>query len=326
VISKRRLLFNAATFVPGVLMLPPVRRVLKRHDYGTGGTDKARYCYSVWLRHLERAAAQGLDCNPSAIAEIGPGDSLGIGLAAMLSGAERYYAFDVVAHASAERNLATLEDLIALFDSRAPIPDNEEFPKVGPLLGDYRFPHSLLGDDRLRRALQADRLERIRASLRDCASPDSMVQYRAPWSTQGAVEENTLDLVFSQAALEHVDDLEEVYEAIFLWLKPGGYMSHQIDFKCHGSASEWNGHWAYSDLMWALVRGKDVWLINRAPCSRHLRFIERCGFRIVAQERVRRTSSLRRSRLARRFRDLTDDDLTTTDAFVQAVKPQRLHS
>jgi SAM-dependent methyltransferase len=147
-----------------------------------------------------------------------------------------------------------------------------------------------------------------------------MIQYRAPWSTAGAVEQETLDLVFSQATLEHVDGLPEVYRAMYDWLKPGGFMSHQIDFKCHNSASEWNGHWAYSNFMWKLVRGKDVWLINRLPYSTHVELMEKAGFRIVGEQLVRRASGVKRRQLASQFRSIPDSDLTTTDAFVQAVK------
>ena len=53
----------------------------------TGGTVSARYCYGVWLRHMKMAREAGLDTNPRVVAELGPGDSLGIGLAALLAGA-----------------------------------------------------------------------------------------------------------------------------------------------------------------------------------------------------------------------------------------------
>ena len=118
-----------------------------------------------------------------------------------------------------------------------------------------------------------------------------------------------------------MDDLADVYQAMYLWLKPGGHVSHQIDFKCHDSADEWNGHWTYSDLMWKLVRGKETWLINRQPYSTHVDLLKRCGFRIVGEQLVRSPSHVTRQQLARRFQFLTDDDLTTADAFIQAVKP-----
>jgi methyltransferase family protein len=320
VISTKRLLFNAATFIPGVTQLPPVQRVFKRHSIGTHGTIEARYCYSVWLRHLMCAAANGLDTNPKAVAELGPGDSIGIGIASVLTGVERYFAFDVVAHANTPRNLAIFDGLVELFRRHENIPDATEYPRVGPSLRDYRYPGHILTPDRMRAALDPARLARVRADIARTDSKDSTIQYRAPWSTKAAVERETLDLVFSQATLEHVDGLPEVYRAMYDWLKPGAYMSHQIDFKCHNSAREWNGHWTYSKLMWKLVRGKDVWLINRLPYSEHVELMQKAGFRIVSEQFVRRASNIRRSQLASQFRDIPDRDLTTTDAFVQAVK------
>jgi hypothetical protein len=56
---------------------------------GTGGTDSARYCNSVWLRHLVTLSRNGLGAVPRVVAELGPGDSLGIGLAALLSAQRR---------------------------------------------------------------------------------------------------------------------------------------------------------------------------------------------------------------------------------------------
>lgn len=320
--TTKRLIFNAATFVPGVSALPLVKRKLASRSLGTGGgAQSARYCYSVWMRHLLHASANHLNVDPKHVAELGPGLSLGIGLAAILSGVERYYAFDVVAHHHAERNLEVFDELIALFEARAPIPRNDEFPSVGPDLPAWDFPQHLLDDQRLARNLRPERLARVREALRHCDSPQSMIQYRAPWHTENAIERDSLDLVFSQAVLEHVDQLADTYRAIYEWLRPNGYMSHQIDFKCHDSAREWNGHWKYSELMWKLVRGKETWLINREPHSTHIRLIREAGFRIVEDVRVERSSKVVRSQLAPRFKTLTDEDLRTSDAFIQALKP-----
>jgi hypothetical protein len=321
VISTKRLIFNAATFIPGVASLPPVQRVFKRHSLGTHGTDQARYCYSVWLRHLVSAAASGLDTNPRVVAELGPGDSIGIGIAAVITGAEKYMAFDVVEHANTPRNLSIFDGLVELFRARAGIPDSSEYPRVGPTLATYEWPAQILFAERMRAALDPERLAVIRDSISRTDSRASMIQYRAPWSTEGAVERGTLDLVFSQAVLEHVDGLADVYCAMYEWLKPGAYMSHQIDFKSHGSAREWNGHWAYSDFMWKLVRGKDVWLINREPYSTHVELMKQTGFRVVGEQLVKARSTLSRAQLAPKFRAIPDSDLETTDAFVQAVKP-----
>src|SRR5204863_1477618 len=93
--------------VKGVLTwLPGFHEFANRH---TGGTVEARYCYSVWMRHLRMVADMQGTRVPPCVAELGPGDSLGIGLAAMLSGADRYFAFDRKAFANPQTNLVILE-------------------------------------------------------------------------------------------------------------------------------------------------------------------------------------------------------------------------
>src|SRR3954463_68628 len=149
------LLFGLATVVPGVYA------ALSRP---TGGTDSPRYCYTVWLRHLVTATANGLDSHPRVVAEMGPGDSLGVGLAALISGAEAYYAVDVVQRANVDMCLRVFDGLVELFERRASLPDATESPRVRPGLGSYEFPHDLFAGDALARALDPDRVRRLRAA------------------------------------------------------------------------------------------------------------------------------------------------------------------
>ena len=308
----KSVLEGAATLLPGALLLYRTR---------TGGTDSARYCYAVWLRHLVLAQRSGLRGFPLAVAELGPGDSIGIGLAALLSGAERYLGLDLVAHTSLERNLSVLDELIELFSRRSPIPDDQEFPELKPRLPRYAFPADILSDGRHADALAPGRRERIRRAVRAPLAPDSMIRYCAPWFDSAVIEPGSVDVIFSQAVLEHVDDLEGAYAAMRRWLRPGGLVSHQIDFRSHGTAHEWNGHWAYSDLAWKLVRGRRPYLLNRQPRSTHARLLAAHGFRVVFEQAATLASGIPRPRLAQRFRDMPEEDLTTAGWFVQAVAP-----
>ncbi len=311
---KKELFWGLVTFVPG---LSGVR------TGKTSGTGSARYCYTVWMRHLALAAASGLPTDPRVIAELGPGDSLGIGLAAMLTGADKYYAFDVVAHANVERNLGVFDELLALLQARAPIPGNDEFPRVKPALDDYAFPHAVLDDARLARALAPERIARIRASLSDTTAAASMIEYRVPWADASVVRPDSVDMIFSQAVLEHIDDLRGAWRAMHDWLRPGGFVSHQIDYKAHRTSPLWNGHWAMSDLQWKLLRGRRPYLLNREPHSTHLRLIRESGLQLVNEIRARSEPAVPRDKLAPRYRELSDNDLTTSGAFVQATKTAR---
>lgn len=301
-------------------MLAFVPIVSRRWIRRTGGTDSARYCYSVWLRHLVMAQQQGLNSRPQTVAELGPGDSLGIGLAALISGSERYYALDAIPHANTISNLRIFDELVELFRVKEPIPAEDEFPEVKPKLDAYDFPRDILDDDRLQRALNGQRLDRIRTSLLNTGGEESVVQYIAPWNDPSRIHEGTVDMIFSQAVLEHVDDLSGTYKAMHQWLKPEGVMSHQIDFRCHNTANEWNGHWAYSDPVWWLIKGGRPFLLNRAPHSTHRALLNIHGFKVIFDRPVPMTSNLSLNDVAPRFRQMTEADLTTSGAFIQAVR------
>ena len=278
-----QLLYGISTFIPGVAAV---------FGRGGGDTQSARYCYSVWLRHLVTAFGNGMTTHPRVVAELGPGDSLGVGLAALVSGADRYHAFDVVRHAQVKRNLAVLDELVELFRSRAEIPGPGEFPEVQPMLPSYAFPHQVLGDEPLAAALADDRVARIRDSVRNQNTAGSMIDYRTRWFDETAVERDSVDLLFSQAVLEHVDELPGSYRAMRLWIKPDGMISHQIDFRCHNTARVWNGHWRYSDAVWTMIRGRRSYLLNREPYSTHLRLLEENGFTFVGGQTAKAESHI----------------------------------
>lgn len=307
------LVVGTATYVPGLQNLTGRK---------TGGTGSARYCYSVWLRHLSMLRGSALPTMFETTVELGPGDSLGIGLAAILSGTERCLAVDAVRYADNALNLQIFEELIALFRTRAPIPDDVEFPLVQPSLPSYQFPSDVLTSARLDAALNPKRLELIRACVRNpptTVRAEAPLCYLAPWKPD-QIRDATVDLVLSQSVLEYPRDLAGTYAEMCRWLKGGGVMSHEIDFKSMGITTEWNGHWACSDAVWRLAAGRRRNSINREPHSTHIALIEKMGCRIVCDERFVRPSGITRAQLAPGLRHLTDEDLVTSSALIQAVK------
>lgn len=103
----------------------------------------------------------------------------------------------------------------------------------------------------------------------------------------------SVDFIFSQVALEHADDLKTVYRNLFEWLSPVELMSHQVDFRSHGTSHIWNGHCAYSDWLWRPVRGNRHYLINREPCGTHFKALKEAGFVTLSEERIPLPSPLR---------------------------------
>jgi hypothetical protein len=127
-------------------------------------------------------------------------------------------------------------------------------------------------------------------------------------------------MIFSQAALEHVDNLTQTYQSLHRWLKADGFMSHQIDFGCHSLAKKWNGHWAYSDLTWRMIRGKRSYLLNRCPYSVHRQQLAQCGFNIVAEVKTFDDSGIARAHLNSGFQAISDEDFRTRTVHILATK------
>lgn len=286
---------------------------------GTGGTVSAQYCYSVYLRHLVIANQHGLATDPLTVVELGPGDSIGIGLMALLTGAEQYHAVDAVRHASRQANLHIFDELVKLLLAQSPIPSGGDFAEILPDLEDYAFPSEILTSARLNQSLKADRLRRLRIAL-EGGLLTGPIRYLAPMGRMYEIPSSSVDLIISQAVMEHIDELEETYRECFRCLKPTGFMSHQIDFRCHDTAPEWNGHWKYADLTWRLMRGGRPWFINRQPCSAHVDLIKQVGFNIHPDIKQANDLGISRAQLAHRFKDLSECDLRTSGALVLANK------
>ena len=290
----------------------------------TGGTNSARYCYSVWFRHLLHAVEKGgMDPVPEVIAELGPGDSLGTGLAGLLSGAREYHAFDIVTFSNPARNLELFGELIDLFRNREPIPGEDEFPNVAPKLGSYIFPSEILPDSLLERTLEPSRLEAVREQIATTGAAENdfgiRVQYTVPWD-EGQIRSDSVDFLFSQAVLEHVRDLDRTCAAINRWLVPGGFCSHTIDLRSHNLVRSWDGHWAIPPFWWRLIYGRREYLLNRLPVSSHEQAHEMHGLEIRYALRRTMEPVITPEKLASSHRWLSDEDRQTAGVYLLARK------
>lgn len=298
------------TYLPGSLRFAPQR--------GTGGTDSALYCYAVWMKHVSLLVQSGMRGIPNVVGEIGPGDSVGVGLAALLSGADHYVALDAVRHASNERNLKVLDGLLELFHLRAPRPI-KGWPDFDSVLDSRLFPTSVLTEDLLSRTLDPSRVCAIKGALREPGkSADGIrIEYAVPW-TDIDIRGSRVGLVLSHSVLEHVADLDGTYAALGRWVDDHGWMSHQIDYTSHCLTAKWNGYWAIPSAVWRVVVGRRPFLINRAPHSTHRALTQRHGFDIRSDLQLRREDGIPRCQLARQWLDLSDADLNCAGGYFAA--------
>lgn len=300
-----------------------IRKVIDRRkqDARTFGTDNSRYCYSVWLRHLVHAHKFGFNPINSVVAELGPGESIGIGLAALLTGSRKYYALDVHTYWNTERNLMIFDKLVDLFKNRTDIPDNHEFPKVYPLLDEYRFPSHILNDNLLNQMLTEDRIMHLRSAIKNMDNNSSdEIRFFVPWDKNTEIETGSLDYIFSQAVLQYVDNIDSTYEKMNTLLRQGAMMSHCIDFSSHGMTKSWNGQWLYSDAEWKFLNGNKKVILNREPKSAHLLTNTNNGFQVLATKDLKKEIESQRTNFHKKYSSLSDADAGTAVSFIVSQK------
>ncbi len=311
------MLINTRPLLRGIIsyLLPQKYRNRK----GTGGSSSAEYCYSVWLRHLVHLYNSGLITNVTEIkkvAEIGPGDSLGIGIAALLSGAQEYYAFDIIEHANLAGNIQVADKLCNFFKSQLEIPSGKEYGNVNPPLDNYNFPSHIFSKNDLNIRQQA---EQIHLALLKKAST-CKIEYIVPWDKIDHLLVGNLDLIYSQAVMEHVTDINKAYSIMYKWLKKGGIISHQIDFKAHELSEIWNGHWYINDALWQILMHGRKYIINRLPLSSHINAISEAGFAIKNVVPVLNNNELRTDNIKIKKHKFNEEDFKISSALIQAVK------
>lgn len=287
--------------------------VSRKYDESTGGTNNSRYCYSVWMRHLITATNNALNKIPATVAELGPGDSLGIGLAALLTGCESYCALDVHQFWNRERNLKIFDELVILLKNKTPVPDAKEFPRVTPFLECYDFPGHLLTDEWLNKTLASERIQAIRAEIAcddDMCKSNRFVKCFVPWD-ENSLEKNSVDFIFSQAVLEYANDLDNSFAMMSKWLKKDAIMSHTIDLSSHGFTKSWNGHWLFSEGEWKLIHGNNKILLNRAPRSTYLNLNKKYKFELMNIIEYTKASRLTNKHFSKKFKSLPPEDVKT---------------
>jgi SAM-dependent methyltransferase len=303
--------------VKGALSYVPAVNLWRARRRATGGSSSSRYCYAVWLRHLVLVSRYGFRVAGSTICELGPGDTIGTGLAALLAGARRYIALDAVPYSAKADLTRMIAELAQMYAAQEPIPTHEEFPRVRPRLSAYEFPARFINTASLH-----ERIEAVTAAIASgVPTASDLIVYHAPWRSVRELPASSLDLIFSQAALQYVDALEDAYTSMFTWLKPGGYASHATGLGANDLSPFWNGHWAYSDREWQVVRGRREYLLNREPLSTHLRLAAAAGFDVLHVEPQYDRGGLSRDVLAERFRHLDSTDLAVRGAVLILRKP-----
>ncbi|MEH6537226.1 MAG: class I SAM-dependent methyltransferase [Psychroserpens sp.] len=272
--------------------------------------SRSEYCYDVWMKYFKHWIKLKNNV-PDVVVEIGSGNSLGVGLAALLSGSSKFYALEKTQFWNNSTNLRVFDELVELFKQRRVTKD---YMEDGGEMNDksMSFPDHILNKDHLDKCLSENRLIQIREELEHPNNLNNkFIRSIIPWNSADVIEDNTVDFIFSHTVLQHLDDLSDSYNTMSKWLKKGGCLSHTIDLRSLNRTKLWNGHWTLSKLEWKIVTG-GVSLINREPLSTHLQLLEANGFEIKYQKSVLSDNTLSVEDLSDDYKHLDQRDLTTS--------------
>jgi len=235
-----------------------------------------RECFDDYARELGVPLAHMPDyLRDKVLLEYGPGDLPGVALLMYAYGAEKVYCVD-------------------------------RFPLVALSEKNQRALAAMLA------ALPADARARAMAAFRGSALDSNAVEYLVRADGLSGIDA-TIDLVFSRAVLEHVNDLDATFRDMANALRPGGRALHQVDLKSHGlHKANRLDFLTWRDSVWDLMySGKGF--PNRHRVDRYRQAAASAGLATTA---LRPTELARqheiddvRPRLAPRFRALPDEDL-----------------
>lgn len=290
--------------------------------------ETVRYIHQVYDDYLEYGGLCDEAIRDKRIVEIGPGDNVAVALKFLAAGAAQVVCLDrfkTIRDPDHERRI-----YLAVRD-RLSEPELRRFDDAVDLRDGIRFNESRL---RCVYGVSAEQADRV-------LGPASA------------------DVVISRAVIEEVYRVDELFQSMHRLLAPGGRMAHKIDLRDYGMFSA-NGYHPLEfltipDVIYDLM-SKNAARPNRRRMDYYRRKMSEFGYEAgiyitcvvrpessaVYKELVPHKANLEsgvdyddrtidaigsvRPRLARRFRDLSDENLMAGSIFLAARKPDECGS
>ena len=251
-----------------------------------GQMESFEYSRKIFEGHFREMSKVNKIDNP-VIMEIGPGDSLFSMIYSRKYSEEKFYFLDVNDFASKDLNL--------YFKLQKNLEKENYFPK------------------KIKRKIES--------------FDDLLKNYNANYLVSGIeslkkIEDESIDYIFSHSVMEHVRkfELNNLVNEMYRVLKPGGVMSHNINYKDH--LDESLNNLRFSESLWeSNFFVKSGFYTNRIPAVvMHSHFREN-GFKLI-EEAYGRWNKLpiNRSSLNKEFKKFTDDELMRPTSRFIAIK------
>ena len=260
----------------------PLMQRLRRSRETTGAMNRPQLMVDWAEKLIETARESALQIPGARVAEVGPGHSLGIAVSLLLAGAERVSPVDVVAFAD-PRDVESFRPIQAVCQERGLL----QSPEVDLTEAVTRLSYAIVGPD-------------------------------GAWP----LPDESVDLVYSYYAGEHLRSPGHVLQETSRVLRPGGLAMYAIDLRDH---YHFDGNWLeflyHRDWVWEAMTSRRRWCNRlRAPSWRRL-FED--VLEIVSWNELREhpfPEDFDPAHLAPRFRGVDVETLSITHLWVVARK------
>ena len=307
--------------VAGILTrIPYVNRIiLKRFYKNTGGTIDADYCLLVWGKHIDLLLKNNWKPKCKSVLELGPGDSLGVGIVAVLSGVKSYCAVDVLSYDVISKSILVLNQLKGIIESGQTIEENEKIKPHFDSTAEWvnKFLINLRQNEDLK--LLFSKIELDLNNLFDTNYKCNYIKY-LPLDKYLTSSDGRFDLIFSQSVLEYIGELVPAFQKMHVQLNSNGWISHEVDLSCMRTSDRWDGHWSYPNWLWKIMKGKRPFFINRFTCDFYSKELEKSIWRNVKFLSYKKAIQTPKNELAKDYKILEDETLQTASIYFIAQK------
>ncbi len=205
--------------------------------------------FDVFRNMLERCGPD-IDFKGKTVLEVGPGNSLGIGLLFLAHGARKVYLIDRFKHLFwDDRDIAYHQEIIMKIEES-----------------------SLPFASSAAEAVSFDRGTIV-------CNPDKL-EYRFSDSATLPLEASSVDCVFSNAVLEHVHRIKDAIQEFARVTRKGGIGIHEVDLRDHFFQQTPLRLLQYPDWLWNLMAWNRPGYTNRLRFSDYMKHFDDEGFKI----------------------------------------------